>query len=76
MQSNGLPHAQVSTVLGSALPEQRKEGEWIEGVAIWVAVLIVIGVGEHDRDDAAPLASGGRQGGAKHPSGQWAGGQH
>jgi len=39
------PLQQVSTVLGSALPEQRKEGEWIEGVAIWVAVLIVVAVG-------------------------------
>ncbi|KIZ04767.1 hypothetical protein MNEG_3196 [Monoraphidium neglectum] len=37
--------ALVSTILGSVLPEQRKEGEWIEGVAIWVAVLIVIAVG-------------------------------
>lgn len=37
--------ALVSTVLGSALEEQRREGEWIEGVAIWVAVFIVIGVG-------------------------------
>ncbi len=33
-------------MLGSALPEQRKEGEWIEGIAIWVAVLIVVAVGE------------------------------
>jgi hypothetical protein len=32
--------------LGSVLPEQRRKGEWIEGVAIWVAVLIVIAVGE------------------------------
>ncbi|KAI8477413.1 MAG: hypothetical protein J3K34DRAFT_453016 [Monoraphidium minutum] len=37
--------ALISTVLGSALPDQRKEGEWIEGIAIWVAVLIVIAVG-------------------------------
>jgi hypothetical protein len=37
---------QVSTVLGAALEEQRKEGEWIEGIAIWVAVAIVIMVGE------------------------------
>eukprot|EP00882_Tetradesmus_deserticola_P028259 GHRQ01031469.1.p1 GENE.GHRQ01031469.1~~GHRQ01031469.1.p1 ORF type:complete len:192 (+),score=37.16 GHRQ01031469.1:270-845(+) len=36
---------QVSTVLGAALEEQRKEGEWIEGIAIWVAVAIVIMVG-------------------------------
>jgi hypothetical protein len=33
-------------VLGAALEEQRKEGEWIEGIAIWVAVAIVIMVGE------------------------------
>jgi hypothetical protein len=37
---------QVSTVLGAALEEQRKEGEYIEGIAIWVAVAIVIMVGE------------------------------
>jgi hypothetical protein len=37
---------QVSTVLGAALEEQRKEGEWIEGIAIWVAVAIVIMVGK------------------------------
>eukprot|EP00878_Enallax_costatus_P000995 GHUV01001127.1.p1 GENE.GHUV01001127.1~~GHUV01001127.1.p1 ORF type:complete len:1156 (+),score=304.08 GHUV01001127.1:371-3838(+) len=37
--------ATVSTVLGAALEEQRKEGEYIEGVAIWVAVVIVIMVG-------------------------------
>lgn len=41
-----LPRMQVSTVLGAALEEQRKEGEWIEGIAIWVAVAIVIMVGE------------------------------
>lgn len=40
---------QVSTVLGAALEEQRKEGEWIEGIAIWVAVAIVIMVGESPR---------------------------
>lgn len=37
---------QVSTVLGAALEEQRKQGEYIEGIAIWVAVAIVIMVGE------------------------------
>jgi hypothetical protein len=37
---------QVSTVLGAALEEQRKEGEYMEGIAIWVAVAIVIMVGE------------------------------
>jgi hypothetical protein len=41
----------VSTVLGAALEEQRKEGEWIEGIAIWVAVAIVIVVGELHRWD-------------------------
>lgn len=40
---------QVSTILGSVLSEQRKAGEWIEGVAIWVAVLIVIAVGASEQ---------------------------
>lgn len=34
-------------MLGAALEEQRKEGEYIEGIAIWVAVAIVIMVGEY-----------------------------
>ena len=33
-------------MLGSALPDQRAEGEWIEGVAIWIAVFAVTMVGE------------------------------
>jgi Ca2+-transporting ATPase len=33
-------------VLGSAIAEQREKGEWIEGVAIWVAIFLVTGVGE------------------------------
>ncbi|PNH11294.1 putative calcium-transporting ATPase 5, plasma membrane-type [Tetrabaena socialis] len=37
--------AAVSTALGAAIPEQRKHAEWIEGVAIWVAVFIVVSVG-------------------------------
>ncbi len=42
-----MPFAlQVSTVLGSVLEEQRIHNEWIEGVAIWIAVIIVIFVGE------------------------------
>ncbi len=41
--------ALVSTVLGAAIPEQRAEGEWVEGIAIWVAVFLVIGVGECSR---------------------------
>jgi P-type Ca2+ transporter type 2C len=40
--------ALVSTVLGAAIPQQRLEGEWVEGIAIWVAVLLVVGVGEFD----------------------------
>ncbi|GLC43787.1 hypothetical protein PLESTB_000907900 [Pleodorina starrii] len=36
--------ALVSTVLGAAIAEQRKHGEWIEGVAIWVAIVIVVSV--------------------------------
>lgn len=46
LSTRARPRAQVSTVLGAALEEQRKEGEWIEGIAIWVAVAIVIMVGE------------------------------
>ncbi len=41
-----LSHAQVSTVLGAAIPDQRAKNEWIEGVAIWVAVFLVSGIGE------------------------------
>ena len=37
---------QVSTGLGAGIPEQRAKNEWIEGVAIWVAVFLVSGVGE------------------------------
>eukprot|EP00877_Chromochloris_zofingiensis_P010932 jgi/Chrzof1/6092/Cz17g09120.t1 len=39
-------YVQVSTVLGAALPEQRAHNEWIEGVAIWIAVFVVVCVGE------------------------------
>jgi Ca2+-transporting ATPase len=37
--------ALVSTVLGAAVEEERKQGSWAEGVAIWVAVIVVCGVG-------------------------------
>lgn len=37
--------ATISTGLGAGIPEQRAKGEWIEGAAIWVAVLLVTGVG-------------------------------
>uniref|UniRef100_A0A383WGV1 Calcium-transporting ATPase n=1 Tax=Tetradesmus obliquus TaxID=3088 RepID=A0A383WGV1_TETOB len=33
--------ALLSTVLGAAIPEERHEGKWIEGVAIWVAIFLV-----------------------------------
>lgn len=39
--------AQVSTVLGVVIKEQREEKAWTEGVAIWVAVLVVSLVGQH-----------------------------
>lgn len=38
--------SQVSTVLGVAIREEREEHSWTEGVAIWVAVIVVSGVGE------------------------------
>lgn len=37
---------QISTVLGVAVKDQREESAWSEGVAIWVAVIVVSGVGE------------------------------
>lgn len=37
---------QVSTVLGAAVPESRRQNEWTEGVAIWIAVIVVSCVGE------------------------------
>jgi Ca2+-transporting ATPase len=36
---------QISTVLGVAIPAQRAKNEWVEGVAIWVAVIVVTLVG-------------------------------
>ncbi|EIE19492.1 calcium-translocating P-type ATPase [Coccomyxa subellipsoidea C-169] len=33
--------ATISTVLGAALPEERAQSGWTEGVAIWVAVIVV-----------------------------------
>lgn len=40
-----LRSAQLSTVLGAAIPEERLERKWIEGVAIWVAIFLVTTVG-------------------------------
>jgi len=37
---------QVSTVLGVAIREERLQHSWTEGVAIWVAVIVVSGVGK------------------------------
>jgi P-type Ca2+ transporter type 2C len=37
--------ALISTVLGAAIEKERKKGVWAEGVAIWVAVIIVSLVG-------------------------------
>ncbi len=33
--------ATISTIIGVAVPEEREEKAWTEGIAIWVAVLIV-----------------------------------
>lgn len=40
---------QVSTVIGAAVPSEREQNAWSEGVAIWVAVFIVSGVGGSGR---------------------------
>lgn len=37
---------QVSTVLGAAIPEERADSAWVEGVAIWVAIAVVVTVGQ------------------------------
>jgi hypothetical protein len=37
---------QISTELGVAVPAEREDSAWSEGVAIWVAVLVVSLVGE------------------------------
>mmetsp|Transcript_211 Transcript_211/g.228 ORF Transcript_211/g.228 Transcript_211/m.228 type:complete len:653 (-) Transcript_211:390-2348(-) len=37
--------AGISTTIGAAIPEEREANHWIEGVAIWIAVLIVTMVG-------------------------------
>jgi Ca2+-transporting ATPase len=37
---------QISTVIGVAVKSQREESAWSEGVAIWIAVLVVSLVGE------------------------------
>lgn len=34
-------------MLGVAIHEERVQHSWTEGVAIWVAVIVVSGVGEH-----------------------------
>jgi Ca2+-transporting ATPase len=43
-----MPRAapQVSTVLGVAVPAEREDQAYTEGIAIWVAVLVVSLVGE------------------------------
>ena len=41
--------AQVSTILGAVIPAQRAEQAWTEGVAIWVAVVVVSFVGAPTR---------------------------
>ena len=45
---------QVSTVIGAAVKEQREEAGWTEGVAIWVAVIVVSFVGRAFLTVAAP----------------------
>lgn len=37
---------QISTVLGAAIKHEREQSAWSEGVAIWVAVIVVSGVGK------------------------------
>ena len=46
---------QVSTVLGVAIKEEREQKAWSEGVAIWVAVIVVSLVGEQNLIPQAAL---------------------
>lgn len=46
---------QISTILGAAVPEERENSAWTEGVAIWVAVLVVSLVGGWPRCGALAL---------------------
>ena len=46
---------QVSTVIGAAVKEQREEAAWTEGIAIWVAVMVVSGVGERFHSTCAVM---------------------
>jgi hypothetical protein len=46
---------QVQTILGAAVPSEREQNAWIEGVAIWVAVAIVSLVGEGEPFRHRPL---------------------
>lgn len=39
-------NSQLSTVIGAAIPEERHEKKWIEGIAIWAAIFLVTFVGE------------------------------
>lgn len=43
-----MVNLQVSTVLGVAIKEEREQKAWTEGVAIWVAVIVVSLVGERN----------------------------
>jgi hypothetical protein len=43
---NLVASTQVSTTLGAAIPEERAHRGYIEGIAIWVAILLVTGVGK------------------------------
>jgi hypothetical protein len=46
LTSFSRPCRQVSTILGAAIPEERAKNGYKEGIAIWVAILLVTGVGK------------------------------
>lgn len=43
--SGSVLHPQVSTALGAGIPEERDHRGYIEGIAIWIAIILVTGVG-------------------------------
>ncbi|AGE60050.1 calcium-transporting ATPase, plasma membrane-type [Acanthocystis turfacea Chlorella virus WI0606] len=40
--------ATIATVFGLAFEEQRNNKEWVEGIAIWITVIVIVGIGSYN----------------------------
>ncbi|AGE55605.1 calcium-transporting ATPase, plasma membrane-type [Acanthocystis turfacea Chlorella virus MN0810.1] len=40
--------ATIATVFGIVFEEQRENKEWVEGVAIWITVVVIVGIGSYN----------------------------